>query len=121
MEDNNEIIIQNAIGYNFKGLTKVTFIEEIARELKLELNKYWMRPAQKSDWFTEGDWVILKQEPNPILLEEYELTYDLPYDDKTEARVKFAEFLIDSTLEYLGYIEDCLNKEEDDNKKEDTQ
>ena len=110
MED-NEIIIQDAIGYSFQGLDKFTFIEDLAHELNLELNKYWMRPSTEEDWFAKGDWVILKQEPNEILIDEYELQYDIPYDKHNEAKVKFAEFLIDSMLEYVGYIEGCLQKE----------
>lgn len=111
MDNDNDIIVQNAIGYNFKGLTHFIFLEEVARELRLEVNKYWMRPSTEEDWFSHGDWVILQQEPNPILLDEYELTYDLPYDKRSEAKVKFAEFLIDSMLEYIGYLEGCLRKE----------
>ena len=110
MED-DEVIIQDAIGYNFKGLTHFIFLEEIARELGLEVNKYWMRPSTEEDWFVKGDWVILKQEPNKMLVDEYELTYDMPYNKHNEAKVKFAEFLIDSMLEYIGYLEGCLEKE----------
>ena len=118
MDNDDEIIVQNAIGYNFKGMTRVVFLEEITKELRLEVNKYWMRPSTDEDWFAHGDWIILEQEPNPILLDEYELTYDLPYDDRSEAKVKFAEYLIDSTLEYIGYLEGCLKVKE--NKKEDS-
>ena len=110
MED-NEIIVQDAIGYSFKGLTTFTFIEEVANELRLEVNKYWMRPAVPEDWFVKGDWVILKQEPNEILLDEYELQYDIPYNQTNEAKVKFAEYLIDSMVEYIGYLEACIEKE----------
>ena len=118
MDNDNEIIVQNAIGYNFKSMVRVVFLEEITKELKLEVNKYWMRPSTEEDWFSHGDWVILEQEPNPILLDEYELTYDILYTKDTEAKVKFAEFLIDSYLEYIGYLEGCLKVE--DNKKGDT-
>lgn len=120
MSEQDDITIQNAIGYSFKGMVKFQIIEELVKELNLECNKYWMRPSTDEDWFVKGDWVILREEPNPILLDEYELQYDLPYDDTTASITKFAEFLIDSYLEYIGYLEGCL-KQEIDNKKEDTE
>lgn len=118
MSEQDEIIIQDAIGYSFKGIARFQIIEELAREFKLECNKYWMRPSTDEDWFAKGDWIILREEPNPVLVDEYELQYDMPYDDTTAPKVKFAEFLIDSYLEYIGYLEACMEKEID-NKKED--
>ena len=98
--ENQDDIIQEAIGYSFKGISRFVLIEDIIHELKLESDRYWMRPS------------------TPILIDEYDLTYDIPYDDKNISKVKFAEFLIDSYIEYIGYLEACMKKEID-NKKED--
>lgn len=114
-----EPIIRDAIGYSFKGLSRFVIIEDIIKELKLESERYWMRPATDEDWFSKGDWVILRQEPNLILVDEYELQYDIPYDDNNIETVMFAEFLIDSYIEYIGYLEACIEKEMD-NKREGT-
>ena len=105
--------IQDAIGYSFEGITCVPFIESIIQELGIESNKYWMRPAEIGDWYATGDYVITQTEPK--LIEEYELVYDMPYTEQTKNRVLFAGHLIDSMLEYIGYIEGCYEKE--DNKK----
>jgi len=113
-------IIQEAIGYSFKGLYKFEYLEELINEFHLESNRYWTRPATEEDWFTKGDWVVLREEPNPALIDEYDLTYDIPYTDSTVNKVKFVEYLADTMLEYLGYLEACLEKEID-NKKEDTE
>ena len=120
MSEEHDIIMQDAIGYSFKGLPEVRIVEDIIRELNIESNKYWMRPATEQDWFAKGDWIILRETPNPELIDEYELQYDMPYDKTNESVVKFAEYLIDSYLEYISYIEGCLEKEID-NKKEDTE
>lgn len=110
-----EPIVQDAIGYNFKGLEKFEFIEEIIKEFNLDSNRYWMRPAQEDDWFTTGEFVV--SQTKPILLEEYDLTYDIPYDDSNIETVKFAEFLIDSMISYIGYLEGCLQKEIEENNE----
>lgn len=115
-----EPIVRDAIGYSFKGLEKFTYLEELIEEFGLESERYWMRPATGEDWFTKGDWVILRQQPNPVLLDEYELQYDIPYDDTNIYKVMFLEYLVDTMLEYIGYIEKCLEQEVD-NKKEDTE
>lgn len=114
----DDIVVQDAIGYSFKGLQCCPIIEEIVKELKLESNRYWMRPVTKDDWYANGDYIVMQSEP--ILLEEYELTYDIPYTIYTKNKVMFAGYLIDSYLEYIGYLEGCLLKEID-NKKEDTE
>lgn len=111
-------IIQDAIGYSFKGLERYEFIEEIIKEFKLDSNRYWMRLAQEDDcWFTTGDYVVYQTEPT--MLEEYDLTYDIPYNENNIEIVMFVEYLIDSMLSYIGYLEGCLLKEID-NKKGDT-
>lgn len=115
-----DVEIRDAIGYSFKGIDKFTYIEELIDEFGLESERYWMRPATQEDWFVKGDWVILRQPPNPILADEYELQYDIPYDDKNIETVMFLEYLVDTMLEYIGYLEKCY-EEDVDNKKEDTQ
>lgn len=116
--ENQDDIIQEAIGYSFKGISRFVLIEDIVHELKLESDRYWMRPSTPEDWFEKGDWIILRQEPDPILIDEYDLTYDIPYNDKNISKVKFAEFLIDSYIEYIGYLEACMEKEIDNKKEE---
>lgn len=116
----NEIEIRDAIGYSFKGLEAFPYLEELIKELGLESERYWMRPSTDEDWFVKGDWVILRQQPNPILLDEYELQYDIPYDDSNINKVMFLEYLVDTMLEYIGYLEKCY-EQDIDNKKEDTQ
>lgn len=111
-----EDIIQEAIGYSFEGLDVFVLIEDLCNEFKLDYSKYWMRPKRKEDWYCTGDYVIAQKEP--ILLEEYDLTYDIPYDDKNISKVKFVEFLIDSYIEYIGYIEACCKQEIDNNEKD---
>lgn len=105
-EDNFEI--QDAIGYSFKGLEEVPFIENIIQEFGLASSRYWMRPATKEDWFCNGDFVVTQTKP--ILINEYDLTYDIPYNKDNIYTVMFAEFLIDSYIEYIGYLEVCLEK-----------
>lgn len=111
MSEEHDVTIQDAIGYSFKGLSDVRIIEDIINELHIESDKYWMRPATDEDWFPEGDWIISRDTPNPELIDEYELQYNTPYDETNESIVKFAEYLIDSYLEYIGYLEACLEKE----------
>jgi hypothetical protein len=109
-----EPIIRDAIGYSFPGLEAFPYLEELIKELGLESERYWMRPATREDCFAKGDWVILRQQPNPVLLDEYELQYDIPYDDKNIYQVMFLEYLVDTMLEYIGYLEGCLEKESEE-------
>jgi hypothetical protein len=106
-----DVEIRDAIGYSFPGLEAFPYIEELIDELGLESERYWMRPATREDCFAKGDWVILRQQPNPVLLDEYELQYDIPYDDSNINKVMFLEYLVDTMLEYIGYLEGCLEKE----------
>lgn len=46
-----EPIIRDAIGYSFKGLSRFVIIEDIIKELGLESERYWMKPAINSEWF----------------------------------------------------------------------
>lgn len=103
-EDNFEI--QDAIGYSFKGLEEVPFIESIIQEFGLASSRYWMRPATEEDWFCKGDFVVTQTKP--ILINEYDLTYDIPYNKDNIYTVMFVEHLIDTTLESMGLIEKCF-------------
>lgn len=115
-----EPIIQDAIGYTFKGMDRFVIIEDIISELNLDSERYWMKPAINSEWFVSGDWIILRDKPADSIIDEYDLQYDIPYNDNNIDTVMFAEFLIDSYIEYIGYLEGCL-LQEIDNKKEDTE
>lgn len=111
-----EPIVRDAIGYSFKGLEKFTYLEELIKELGLESERYWMKPAINSEWFVGGDWIILRDKPSDSIIDEYELQYDIPYDDSNIYKVMFLEYLVDTMLEYIGYIEKCLEQEgEEDN------
>lgn len=109
---------RESIEYVFDSLEAVPYVEEVIRELHLGACKYWSRPVTREDWFATGDLVITKQ--LPILLEEYDLNYDIPINKDNKYLVGFAEYLIDSMLAYIGYLEGCL-KQKIDNKKEDTE
>ena len=113
--------LYTTIDYQFNGdYDNVIWLEEICNSLDIELEKYWMRELEEVNIFT-GENIIVSRE-KPEIAELYTLTYSLLVCNyETNPIAQFAEYLIDSMLEYIGYLEACLRiDKENKNKKRDT-
>lgn len=113
----NEEELWTTIDYQFDGeFDGVVWLEEICNSLGIEVEKYWMRELDEETWLGDS---IVTVKTKPEIAELYNLTYSLLVPNyQTNNKAKFAEWLIDNMLEYIGYIEACLLKDID-NKKED--
>ena len=109
--------LYSTIDYQFDGdMDNVIWLEEICDSLNIDYETYWMREVDEDSPWMEEKIIVCKEKP--VVSELYFLTYSLlvcNYD--TNPTAKFAEYLIDSMLEYVGYLEACLIQEKKDNKK----
>lgn len=109
-EQNNNPPIYDTIHFETKGVyDSIVVLEEICKEFRLGLEKYWCRPAEEDDWFTNGDYVVAKEKP--VMPERYELCYDIPLNKDNRNLVLLTQFIVDGMLQTLGYLEGCWRKD----------
>lgn len=93
------------IEYEFQEGYRVAILEEILKEFKVETKVCWWKDL---DFFDKPQYIFREPDYPDLYNIHYTILYEVGNKDH-----EFADTLIDSYLSYIGYIEKCLTKEDE--------